>query len=82
MYDNMLLNYFISIKYHNTVWLAPHSHMSPPNFPTSSTKTKHVIAWWIALLTMEDGECSWTFAKVINPNIIKVVANHHVLLTH
>ena len=29
------------------------------------------MAQWIALLTLEDGGCSLTFAKVTNPNIIK-----------
>ena len=31
---------------------------------------------------MEDCRCSWTFAKVTNPNITKVWLNHHVLFTY
>ena len=50
------------------------SKLLPPNVPTSGTKIKRVIAWWIALLVMEDGGCSLTFAQVTNPNITKVVA--------
>ena len=64
---------------HNTSWLAPDTHMRPPNLsklsspdlPTSGTEIKHVIAPWIALLVMEDGWVQFDFAHVINPHIIK-----------
>jgi len=45
----------------------------PPNLSTSPTKTKRVIAWWVALLIMEDDGCDMIFVEVTNPNIIKVV---------
>ena len=44
-----------------------------PNMSTLPTKMKRVIAWWIALLIVKDGGCSLIFAKVTNPNIVKVV---------
>lgn len=53
------------------VGLTPHSNMPPPKLPTSPTKIKCVIAWWITFLTMEDGGCSLMSAKVTNLNIIK-----------
>ena len=56
------------------IQVGPHlnSHMPPPNLPTSGTKIKSVITWCIALLVMEEGGCSLTFAKLTNPNIMKV----------
>jgi hypothetical protein len=45
------------------------------------TKLKRVIAWWIALLIMEDGGCRLIFAKVTNPNIIKA-AGKSSRITH
>ena len=47
--------------------------MAPRNLSNSPTKIKHVIVRWIALLIMEDDGCSFIFAEVPNPNIIKVV---------
>ena len=41
------------------------------NLPTSDIKIKCVIAWWIALLIVEDGGCSLIVTKMTNPNIIK-----------
>ena len=58
----------------NTRWSASHSRMPPLNLPTSGTKIKCVIAQWITLLVMEDGGCSLTYVKEIDPNIIKVAA--------
>ena len=52
--------------------------MLPPNLGTSGTKIKRVIDRWIALLVMEDGGCSLTFAKGDNPNIIKVPITNHI----
>ena len=50
-----------------------------PNLPTSGTKIKHVIAWWIAPIIIEDGGCSLTFVKVATPNIIKAVVNPNIV---
>ena len=74
---------------HNSSWLAPHMHTPLPDLskrphlelPTSRTKIKRVIARWIALLIMEDGWCSLTFAKVTKPSIIKAAAKSPYL-TH
>ena len=55
-------------------WSTSHNHMLPPNLPTWCTEIKCDKARWIALLNMEDGGYSLTFMKVINPNVIKVVA--------
>ena len=73
---------FFIIKYHNTSWSAPHIYMLPPNLPklrypgltTSCMKIKCVVAWWIPLLTMQDGRCSFSFVKVSDPNIINAAA--------
>ena len=35
---------------------------------------KGVIAWWIILLILKDGGCSFTFVKVSDPNNIKAAA--------
>ena len=55
--------------------------MVPSKLSTLLTKIKRVIAWWIALLVMEDGGCNLIFAKVTNPNIIKVAAES-IRITH
>ena len=65
---------FLLQSTHITSWFAPHNHMEPLNMPTSPTKIKRVIAWWIAFIIMEDDECSLIFVKVTNPNIMKVAA--------
>jgi hypothetical protein len=51
---------------------APHARLLI--LPTSSTRIKGVIAWWIALLILEDDEYALSFAKVMNPKIIKAMA--------
>jgi hypothetical protein len=89
MQDEMLLNCFKLFNIQNTSSLASHNHMlppdlsklPPPNLHTSGTKIKHAIAWWIALLIMEDGGCSLTFAEVTNPNII-IVATKSTCIIH
>ena len=48
--------------------------MPPPDLPSSGTRIKRVITRWITLLIMEDAECSLTFVKVANQNIIMAAA--------
>ena len=52
------------------------------NLPTLGTKIKHVIVQWIALLIVEDGKCSLTFAKVTTQISSRWRLNRHVLRTH
>ena len=50
--------------------------------PTSPTKIKRVIVWWITLIIMEDGGCTLIFAKVTNQISSRWWLNHHVSLTY
>jgi hypothetical protein len=46
--------------------------MLPPNLPNLPTKIKYVRAQLVALLIMEDDECSLIYAKMNTPNIFKM----------
>ena len=62
----MFPNLFSKVEYPQ--YKLVHKSQPPLNLPTMGTKIKHVLAQWIALLHIENGRCSLTFAKVIKPN--------------